>query len=302
MTAGLPNLILLGAQKSGSTAVYDWLSQHPDIYGNPAMKDFPYFSNPEYYDRGLPWFAGNFRGHRAERYILHGYVHYLFFGREIARRLQDFNPESRLIMLLRNPVDRAFSGWLQARKTGNESTESFAEAIQADRLGQLTNLRARVDRSYLTHGLYARQIQEYLEVFPRQQIHIELYDSIQDDPAAACTKLFKFLGISSDFQPQLRKKNVYGKPRFPAIESLIQRGIPSRLLHKIVPLSLRSRLRQQVRALNTIAVAKPQLDAGLRAELENYYAQDILRLQEITGRNLQHWLPTAPDGVSEAKP
>jgi hypothetical protein len=88
-----PNLILLGAQKSGTTAVYDWLSQHPDIFGNAAMKDFPFFCRSDYYGRGLDWFSRHFKGHAGQRYILHGYVHYLFLGDEVAKRLFHYNPE-----------------------------------------------------------------------------------------------------------------------------------------------------------------------------------------------------------------
>ncbi len=296
MTVRLPNLILLGAQKSGSTAVYDWLSQHPDIFGNPAMKDFPFFCDPRYYERGPDWFAEHFRGQHAESYILHGYVHYLFLGSEIAQRLHKFNPELRLIVLLRNPVERAFSGWLQACKTGHETDSVFASALQPDRNDQLHSLHDRVYRSYLSHGLYGKQLQQYLRVFPREQIHIELYESVQQNPAALCERLFTFLGIDHGFRPRLSEKNVYGKPRFAAIEKLIQRGIPSALLHKLIPLTVRSKLRQRARALNTVAVAKPALDPTTRSELQSYYATDVALLQELTGLDLQHWLRPAPAG------
>jgi hypothetical protein len=298
----LPNLILIGAQKSGSTAVYDWLSQHPDIYGNPAMKDFPFFSKPEYFDKGLEWFAGHFKGHRGEPIILHGYVHYLFLDGEIAARLKAFNPDLKLLALLRNPVDRAFSGYLQARKTGNESIATFEEAIQADQTGSLHTLRERVDRSYLSHGLYARQLEAYFEHFPSEQIHAELYDNVRNNPLECCARLFNFAGVDPAFQPRLRRKNDYGKPRFAAIEKAIQRGLPKGLVHKLVPLSIRTRLRQRVRAVNTVPTAKPILNPATRALLADFYSDEITRLESLTGLDLHPWRAGVPAPVDPATP
>lgn len=298
----LPNLILIGAQKSGSTAVYDWLSQHPDIYGNPAMKDFPFFCKPEYFDQGLEWFAGHFKGHRDESIILHGYVHYLFLHGEIAARLKAYNPELKLIVLLRNPVERAFSGYLQARKTGNESIVTFEEAIQADQAGKLHTLRDKVDRSYLSHGLYAQQLEAYFEHFPSHQIHIELYDEVRNNPMECCTRLFSFAGVDPAFRPQLRRKNDYGRPRFAAVEKAIQQGLPKGLVHKLVPLSMRTRLRQRVRAVNTVATDKPILNAATRALLADFYSDEITRLELLTGLGLHAWREGAPAPKGPATP
>jgi len=298
----LPNLILIGAQKSGSTAVYDWLSQHPDIYGNPAMKDFPFFCKPEYFDKGLQWFSRHFKGHRNEPIVLHGYVHYLFLADEVAARLKALNPELKLLVLLRNPVERAFSGYLQACKTGNESIPTFEEALKADQSGELHTLREIVDRSYLTHGMYAEQLEAYLEYFPRDQIHIEFYDDIRSEPAECCERLFRFIGVDPGFQPQLRRKNVYGKPRFAAVERAIQKGLPKGLVHKLIPLSLRTRLRQKVRAANTAPANKPAMNPATRAQLIDFYRDEISRLEALTGRDLESWREAAPAPRDPATP
>ncbi len=302
MAAKLPNLILLGAQKSGSTAVYDWLSQHPDIYGNPAMKDFPFFCDPRYFERGLDWFSNHFKGHRDEAYVLHGYVHYLFLGHDVAQRLHEYNPDLRLVVLLRNPVERAFSGWLQARKTGNEPNDTFEDAIRADQEGRLSSLRERVDRSYLSHGRYASQLEHYLRVFPADQLHIALFDDVQNQPLATCRALFDFLRINSDFKPRFNKKNVYGKPRIAAVENLIQRGIPSATLHKLMPLTLRSRLRQVARSLNTVATNKPEMNAVTREWLQAYYAEELQHLQHLSGLDLQCWEQSHPASIAPSAP
>lgn len=298
----LPNLILIGAQKSGSTAVYDWLSQHPDIYGNPAMKDFPFFCKPEYFDKGLDWFASHFKGHRDEPIVLHGYVHYLFLADEVAQRLKDFNPDLKLIVLLRNPVERAFSGYLQARKTGNEHTASFEDAITADQAGSLHTLRDKVDRSYLSHGLYARQLEAYFRYFPREQIHLELYDAVRSEPAECCARLFRFIGVDPEFRPQLRRKNVYGKPRIAALERAVQKGLPRGLVHKLIPLSLRTRLRQALRTVNTVPTDKPVMNPATRSQLADFYRDEITRLESLTGIDLQSWQAADPATKDPATP
>jgi len=284
-----PNLILLGAQKSGSTAVYNWLSQHPDIFGNPAMKDFPFFCRQDYFDRGFEWFSEHFKGHSEESYILHGYVHYLFLGDEIAQRLFDYNPELKFLALLRNPVERAFSGFLQARKTGNEPIESFEEALQANQRGELHTLRERVDRSYLTHGLYSAQLEKYLHCFPEQQVKIILFDEINSSPKETCSNIFQFLQIDTEFEPRLTKKNIYGKPRFSGIESLVRNGIPSSTIRNLLPLTVRSKIRQHMRTLNTVATEKPAIKPETRKMLLDYYADEIERLENLTGLNLESW-------------
>ena len=86
------------------------------------------------------------------------------------------------------------------------------------------------------------------------------------------------------------------------MEKLIRCGIPSDFLHRLIPLTLRSRLRQRVRALNTVAVAKPELAAGTRAALEDYYAAEIERLQELTGLDLRNWRNSAPAGTARTAP
>lgn len=285
----LPNLILLGAQKSSTTAVYDWLSQHPDIFGNAAMKDFPFFCREDYFDRGLDWFSGHFDGHTGEQYILHGYVHYLFLANEVAPCLRNYNPDLRLLALLRNPVERAFSGFLQARKTGNESIENFEEALEADRQGRLRTLRERVDRSYLSHGLYAQQLELYLHSFPEKQIKLILFDRINAAPEESCAEIFRFLDIDPAFKPKLKQKNVFGKPRFSGIESLIQNGVRSSFVRNLLPLSIRSKIRQRVRELNTVAAEKPAMKPETRVMLLEYYADEIGRLEKLTGLDLDAW-------------
>jgi hypothetical protein len=284
-----PNLILLGAQKSGTTAVYNWLSQHPDIFGNAAMKDFPFFCRPDYYDHGLDWFSRHFKGHAGQRYILHGYVHYLFLGDEVAQRLFRYNPELKLLVLLRNPVERAFSGFLQARKTGDELTERFEEALQADRQGKLLTLRERVDRSYLSHGLYSNQLEQYLRYFPKSQIKVILYDKICASPKESCSEIFRFLRLDQGFEPKFTKKNAYGKTRFSGIESLIRKGVRSSSLRNILPLSMRSKIRDGLRALNTTAADKPEMEPETLKMLHDYYADEIDSLEKLTGLSLENW-------------
>ena len=289
MNYPLPNFVLLGVQKSGSTALYDWLSQHPDVFGNPAMKDFPFFCEDRYYDRGLDWFGRQFRGYHGESVVLHGYVHYLFFGRDVAERLISYRPSLKALILLRDPVERAFSGWLQARKTGNEDIDVFEEALQADREGRLTRVRDRANRSYLSHGLYSHQIEEYLQYFPAEQLKIELFDSIRDDPGRICRDVFSFMGVDTTFEPAFSRKNDHSSPRSKLIETIVRKGIPSDRLRNLLPLSIRTKIRLRIRAMNMRPEAKPEMAEDTRGFLRDYYAEEYARLEALTGLDLHHW-------------
>jgi hypothetical protein len=127
----LPNFILIGVQKAGTTSLYDWIAQHPDVYGPKGMKDFPFFCNDEYYKNGLKWFSKFFRDHHGEKIIFHGYVNYIYNNMS-AQRIYDYKKDIKLLLILRNPIERAYSAFWYMRKIGIETLKTFEEAIDIE--------------------------------------------------------------------------------------------------------------------------------------------------------------------------
>ncbi|NND55475.1 MAG: hypothetical protein HKN56_10970 [Gammaproteobacteria bacterium] len=289
MSRALPNLIIAGVQKGATTALYDWLSQHPDVFGDPAMKDFPYFCEGGYKAKGLDWFAERFSDWNDETVILHGYVHYLFLAEETAPELIAFNKDIRLLIVLRNPVDRAFSGYLQARNKGHESCETFEEAIEDDLGQKLDDFKSLTNRSYISHGFYSRQLETLFKYIPRENVKIMNFDDVNHDPERTCRECFEFIGVNTSFKPDFVRKNDYGVPRSPYLQRLIAGALFSKTLRDLVPINLRIRIRHKLHELNTRRDAKPRLSPETRAQLQAIYADEIPRIAEISGLDLSDW-------------
>ncbi len=289
MTTSLPNVILIGAQKGGTTALFDWLSQHPDVFGEPAMKDFPFFCRDDYLDKGLGWFAKRFSGWRNEKVILHGYVHYLFFSEDTTKHFVNMIPDVKLIAVLRNPVDRAFSAYLQAKKTGRENLPTFEQAIDYELTGCLEGFDDFSNRGYISHGMYFHQLQYLLKYFPAEKLKILLFDDLNNDPQGVYRELFEFMEVDSKFNPELVRRNDFGVPRTQIIKWLNASKVFGAVVRALVPLNMRIRFRHRLIQLNTRKQTKPELSGELRCRLQEIFEGDLKQLEELLGRSLDIW-------------
>ena len=198
----LPDFLILGAQKAGTTALYAYLRRHPAITG-PSWKEVSYFDR--HYARGPSWYRGNFPnllrargelvGEASPSYIFHP------LGPE---RVKALVPEARLVALVRNPVDRALSHYHHERALGREAL-SFEEALAAED----ERLRGEEERmladpryfssewwshTYQARGRYAEQLERWLAVFPAEQLLIVPSDDLAADPAGTHARVLEFLG------------------------------------------------------------------------------------------------------------
>jgi hypothetical protein len=290
-----PNAVLIGVQKAGTTALYNWISQHPQVFGNPAMKDFPFFCNAGYFDKGEDWFAQRFSRWSGQKIILHGYVHYLFFAEQTAARLKAFNPDTRLLAILRNPAERAYSAYLQARKTGHEPVSSFNEAIDYELSGKLLSFKDVTNRSYIAQGKYSKNIRTYYKHFDSDRIKIILYDDLKEHPEATCRDIFDYLSIDGSFTAKISTRNEYGIPRSRLLRDLVKNGIKSPLIREILPINMRIRTRQIVRAFNTRRSEKPVLESSTWQRLDEIYESEIDRLENLLGKDLSSWRNYRPN-------
>jgi len=196
----LPDFLILGAQKAGTTALYAYLRWHPGITG-PAWKEVSYFDR--HYGRGPRWYRGHFplrTGARIAGEASPGYV----FHPLAPERVRATVPNAKLIVLLRDPVDRAFSHYHHEVKLGREPL-SFEEAIEAEperTRGEAERLlrepgyfsRAWWDYTYLARGRYAEQLERWFAVFPREQLLLVESGELAADPKQAYARVLGFLG------------------------------------------------------------------------------------------------------------
>jgi len=197
----LPDFLVLGAQKAGTTALYAYLRRHPEITG-PSWKEVSFFDR--HYPRGEAWYRGNFPNRfRARGLVGEASPSYLFHPLA-PERVREMVPEARLIALVRNPVDRAFSHYQHEVALGREEL-SFEDALAAedDRL-RGEEERMRRDPTYFSHawwnytyrarGRYAEQLERWLEVFPREQLLVVPSEDLGGDPDGTYARVLQFIG------------------------------------------------------------------------------------------------------------
>lgn len=214
---GLPSVLILGAQRSGTTSLFNYLVQHPDVLA-PLGKESHYFDLR--YARGIRWYRGRFpyaRRMRSGALTLDASPYYLMHPLA-PRRAAELLPEARLIALLRHPIDRAFSHYQHAVRDGREPL-SFAEAVakEPERLaGEEERLRSEPDYisynhrhySYLRRGVYVEQLRRWGEHFPRSQLLVIQSERLFREPAAVTAEVHAFLGLRpyrlEQYEPFLR--------------------------------------------------------------------------------------------------
>lgn len=292
----IPNALLIGAQKAGTTSLFDWIAQHPQVLSSPAVKDFPYFWHDENYGKGISELTRFFPERHDEKVVLAGNVNDMFFEQSAAR-IKALNPEMRLIVCLRNPLERAESAYRHAVERGFEN-RSFADAIKEElRGGGYANLLDQISKYYVAHGYYCTQIERYLSLFDRNRLHVVIFDDIKKDPDAVMRGIFRFLAIDEEFRPRMNKKNeTKGSSRFFLINKYIYRvSIQQpwwyRQLKRVVNSGLRARLRSAFDRINRkaspISVGSDEMTRKL---LCDEYKEEINRLSLLLARDLTCWL------------
>jgi hypothetical protein len=201
---GLPSALVIGAQRSGTTSIFNYLVQHPDVLP-PLGKEIHYFDF--HYHRGVRFYRGRFPySHRLRQGTLSlDATPYYLVHPLVPQRAAQLLPDAKLIALLRNPIERAFSHYQHEVRGGRESL-SFVEALdkEPERLkGEEERLRAEPNYyswnhhrySYTHRGLYVQQLRRWVEHYPRSQLLILQSESLYRNPAAAMARVHQFLGL-----------------------------------------------------------------------------------------------------------
>jgi hypothetical protein len=276
MTAGgrLPDVVIAGAQKSGTTTLHTWLRDHPAMFMS-SPKELHFFDlHPE---RGADWYREQFAGAGDEQLAGESTPEYLYLP-EARARMSATLPDARLVLLLRDPVPRAYSHYHHMVSRGRE-TLPFGEALRAEaaRLAE-GDVMDRINFSYLDRGRYVTQLEQVLTTYPRDRVHVELFEDLRDHPRATFRRVAGFLGIDADAVP-------------PAVGSRTNRYKSSRLRR------LRRRLPKWVRLGGAVALLDrlpnkgyPPMADDARALLLEALLPERDRLAELTHLDLSRWV------------
>lgn len=290
-----PNFFLLGGAKCGTTALYHLLRQVQGLY-LPQRKEPRFFAYDAAFSRGLDWYLMEyFAG--AERFVARGEAtpQYLHGRRLVAERVRaSLGDDLRFVVLLRDPVERAWSHFLHTRRLGIERL-GFREALAAERARLAENPEAWL--GYFTDGLYAAALEDWFSVFPRERFLILVTDELRREPHRVVDRVCAFLRLEP---PAALDVGVDGN-RAVGAKSLVLASLlnhpnaVTNALKRLLPFGLRQRARDALNGWNrdrAAAARAPRLPADVERRLRADYREDIAALERITGFDLAAWRET----------
>lgn len=280
-----PNFFIVGAPRCGTTSMYTYLKQHPEIYVSVDKE-------PHFFGSDLSSMPGTIR--EEELYLQlfagagdrprvgEGSVWYLSSERA-PHEIRAFAPDARILILLRDPVEMARSLYSLYSRTGNEDLPTFEEALAAE--PERRQGRRIPGDSYYPPGLLytdaarnAAKVERYFEVFGRENVHCILFEDFTRDTAAVYRKALEFLGVDPGFEAEFDPKKAAQKVRMQAILQL-----------RRLPEEIRRRMQFKEMKQHESAAPRPPLSAELTAKLRELFSEDVSRLGELLGRDLSAW-------------
>ena len=299
-----PAFLVLGAAKSGTTALYTQLAQHSQVCLT-SIKETNFFAleghsldftGPGDYEAltqsdevatitcwsdYVQMFSDcpdrSMRGEICPLYL---------YSSEAAERIRHYAPETRLIAILRHPVDRAYSAYRMLLTAGRESETDFRRALALESKRIADGWESAWH--YQAMGRYSEQLQTYFALFPRRQLRIYLYEDFARSPQTILDDLCDFVGIER-FSPDVSAHpGMVGIPRVQWIQRALTRHNPLRAaVRLLLPGPWRRRLGSAAARWNR---KTPRLESELRLQMTESFRSEILDLQRLIGRNLSHWL------------
>lgn len=290
----LPNFIVIGAAKAGTTALYWYLAEHPAVFMSP-VKETNYFAygldaegrllygDPEAHRfpiKSLTEYQALFADAGDATAI--GEVSPIYLEcPQAATRIRELLPGARIICCLRHPVERAYSDYLMYLR-------SRGRRLDAARDLSAGSAWTRPDSHWMRIGKYHEQLCRYFEAFPRARIHVFLFDDLKRAPLRVIQDIYRFLELDSGFVPDLETPhNIGGMPA----SRLLDGVFTSRALRAAVGPWIPKRAANWARRLRTRNLRPaPPLPAQLKQELNHHFQDDIAKTSELLGRSLDHWL------------
>lgn len=294
-----PNFFIVGAPKSGTTALYSYLGQHPEIF-MCTPKEPQFFASDIFGSQRnittLSEYLSCFTQARTSRI---GEASTCYLGSPSApQQIQEFSPQARIIIMLRNPIDVMYAEHSERLVDGAEHITDFAKAVDSAEPRRYRTGRFRgqcvVRPSYRELAQFSKQVKRYYDRFDRSNVYVVLYDDFASDTKRVYIAVLSFLGVSPEQECSFEVVNANRRIRNVRIHDLVRYPPePVRsMLRACVPRSLRRKVGNYITLLNEEIRARPTLDSQLRRRLALEYGDDLRQLSSLVGRDLSCW--TAP--------
>ncbi|MEM8501894.1 MAG: sulfotransferase [Cyanobacteria bacterium P01_D01_bin.1] len=296
----LPNFLIFGVQKAGTTSIYSYLQQHPQVFMSPR-KETEFLGRDQMQPTDnktlltpggrkqiatIEDYQALFEGVTNEIAIGEASPNYLFLHERAVPAIQKHVPKAKLIAILRNPVERAYSDYLMHVREVVGNQKPLAEQVKQSADSSFTLLKGR----------YFAGIKHFLKAFGPQQVKICLYEELRQDAAALMADLYSFIGVDAEFAVDAgQRQQKASVPKNQSINQLLRTNNPVRsavgtLLRTVMPEEIRQQLRSRLIAANSAGKEAMPLAESDRQLLKDYYREDILRLQGLIDRDLSAWL------------
>ena len=290
-----PNFLIVGAAKSGTTSLHEYLRAHPEVF-MPKVKEPGFFiSKPAFgFDGAIDnpdEYEALFDGVRSEKAVGEASTGYLY-DKQAARKIADYlTTKVKILILLRSPIDMAYSLWGHNVRDGYEDIP-FLEAIEEIE-GRLTdenflrNCRNKTwihNYAYLDRAKYSKQVERFIDVFGRDQVKVYIFEAFFSNPRKSYQEVCRFLSISPHFLPEFRRHNVTGTVRSQFILRLCnERMAWKEPLKLITPIAFREHVKRKLNQLNREDKGPPALSSQDRKFLWNLFEEDITALESLLG-------------------
>ena len=283
----LPNFLIIGAEKSGTTWLYEKLRRHPEVY-MPRVKELYFFTRDGSLGKTREWYEKHFEASPAVGEATPAYM----YNEQVAKRIADTIPDVKLVACLRYPTDRIYSHYWMNR--GLSEVDCAFEQVVRER-----------KEPYIGNGRYGEQLDEYLSYFDRDQLLILISEEVFSEPSATLNHICSFLGVDDTFYQGQEwiadRENRAARNRSNFVLSVIQ-VIGTWMRHT-------EGARQVLDAFKAIGIADmikganrepreyPEMDSELRKELDKQYVPTVRRVEEILGRKIDAWRDKMMTGV-----
>jgi len=308
MDKSLPTFLIIGAGKSGTTALHHYCDQHPEVFMT-RIKETNFFElegqkihfsqeeDPRQFHH-YPQSINNLEDYKALFQAADGSEKargetspmYLY-GKKAPWNIKAYVPNARLIAILRQPTDRLYSRFLHLCRDGEQPTDDFRDALDRSTLWWQRN-------DLVKEGFYYTHLKRYFELFERSQIKVFLYEDLRQDAAKLMQELFTFIGADPAFRPSLETEyNVSGIPKNKVLDKLIgSNSIIIKTAKTVAPAVVAQLKRSPAAQKKLTDLRKKNLDRPppspdiRRRFLDEVYGKEIEQLAKLLGRDLSHWM------------
>ena len=285
------DFFIVGAPKAGTTSLYHYLNEHPQVEMS-LQKEPDYFSDKAIQSQGL-YYSKNridteekyntlFNTQKKDVIFGEGSVSYLFYP-TVSQDIKAYNPIAKIIIMLRNPIDRAFSHYLMDYRLGLVS-DSFEDIINKKSKHKNAHL---FYQQYIKVGEYATQLKRYFDIFDKENILLVDYEDFKSDVTGTVNSVYSFLNVSTESAVDVNKKhNTFTMPKNKLIRFMYSFVVIRNILSFIFP-------KNMVKAVRLILFRKdkkPKLLEETSNQLKHYFSNDVRLLESIIGKDYSKWI------------